>query len=169
MGAFCRVMKETTATITFESTSPDETRRLGRVLGSVAKPGDVFALIGTLGAGKTELVKGVASGLGVADESGVNSPTFVLVNEYDGRLHVYHVDAYRLGGTTELKVIGFEEICQSGGLVVVEWADRVESLIPSRALWTAIEVTGDRTRRMVLTGPFDEVKRIESGLSTPAE
>lgn len=164
MGALCRDMSAATAEIAFESTSPEETRRLGRVLGTVSAPGDVIALVGTLGAGKTELVKGVAAGLGVTDDGGVNSPTFVLVNEYEGRLHVFHVDAYRLSGMSELNGIGFDEMCHSEGLVIVEWADRVANLIPDGAVWITIELTGNRTRRMVLKGPFEAVTQIESGL-----
>jgi len=132
------------------SHSVDDTLRIGRRLGAALSPGDVVALVGGLGAGKTHLTKGIALGLGVPDDRLVSSPTFVLVNEYAGCLPVHHVDAYRLDGPAQLEALGFDELCASGGVVIVEWADRVRAAIPSTALHIEMIITGDTQRRLLL-------------------
>ena len=112
------------------SNSPVDTIELGRRLGGQLKGGEVLAISGTLGTGKTHLIKGIAAGAG-ADESGraVNSPTFVLVNEYAGRLDIYHIDAYRLDSPEQFETIGFDDYCYPGSVVLIEWADKVEALL----------------------------------------
>ena len=132
------------------SKSVGETLEIGRAVGARLVAGDTVALVGILGAGKTHLVKGIAGGLGVTDERLINSPTFVLVNEYEGRLHVYHVDAYRLKTVPELEWLGFEEMCGSGGVVVVEWADRVAGAVDSLALWIELAIVGEEERVLAL-------------------
>jgi len=134
--------------LNFTTRSVDQTQALGRRLGALLQPGDVVALVGQLGAGKTYFVKGVAVGLGVADDRQVNSPTFVLVNEYKGRMPVHHLDVYRLGEPEELTALGFDEICSSGGVVIVEWADRVREVMPERTVWVEIAVTGAEEREV---------------------
>jgi tRNA threonylcarbamoyladenosine biosynthesis protein TsaE len=114
------------------SRSAAETRAVGRSLGRVATPGTLLALTGPLGAGKTQLAKGVAEGLGV--ESVVNSPTFVLMNEHDGRLRLFHVDAYRLGEPEEALAAGLLDERQAEGVTVVEWADRLTGWLPQDRL-----------------------------------
>jgi tRNA threonylcarbamoyladenosine biosynthesis protein TsaE len=114
------------------STGPDETRELGRALGAAAFPGMVLALVGELGAGKTQLAKGVADGLGVA--SVVNSPTFVLMNEHVGRLRLFHVDAYRLGEPEEAIAAGLLDDREVEGVSVIEWADRLDGWLPVERL-----------------------------------
>ena len=114
------------------STSPEETREIGRVLGAAAFPGTVLALIGQLGAGKTQLAKGVAEGLGV--RSVVNSPTFVLMNEHAGRLRLFHVDAYRLGDPEEALAAGLLDDREVEGVSVIEWADRLDGWLPVERL-----------------------------------
>jgi tRNA threonylcarbamoyladenosine biosynthesis protein TsaE len=116
------------------------TRAFGRALGREARPGTLIALIGELGAGKTQLAKGVAEGLDVP--SVVNSPTFVLMNEHVGRLRLYHVDAYRLGQPEEAVDAGLIEDRQSDGVVVIEWADRLEGWLPADRLEIAISGDG---------------------------
>jgi tRNA threonylcarbamoyladenosine biosynthesis protein TsaE len=116
--------------------SASETRAVGRTLGRAATPGTVLALIGPLGAGKTQLAKGVAEGLGV--ESVVNSPTFILMNEHDGRLRLFHVDAYRLDDPEEAVAAGLLDERQAAGVTVVEWADRLEGWLPEDRLEIAI-------------------------------
>lgn len=111
------------------SHSVDETIALGRAMGKQLQGGEVIALAGTLGTGKTHFIKGLALGLDVADADVVTSPTFTLINEYEGRLPLYHADAYRLEKAEQLAALGFDEICSGMGVVVVEWADRVQSLI----------------------------------------
>ena len=115
------------------------------------RSGDVLALIGPLGAGKTQLVKGIAAGLGVIDLRKVNSPTFVLVNEYQGRLHLYHIDVYRLSHGGELHALGFDEMCSSSNAaVVIEWADRVEDALPDNHVRIHLHVAGPDRRELVL-------------------
>jgi len=111
------------------SHSVDETIALGRTIGKQLQGGEVIALEGTLGTGKTHFIKGLALGLDVADVDVVTSPTFTLINEYEGRLQLYHADAYRLEKADELAALGFDEMCGGLGVVVVEWADRVRSLM----------------------------------------
>ncbi len=108
--------------------SPAETIALGEKIGAGLKGGEVIALIGNLGTGKTHLIKGIAKGAGVADESGVNSPTFVLVNEYSseaGGLEVYHIDAYRMESVAEFEGLGFDDLCYPTSVVLIEWADKI--------------------------------------------
>ena len=112
--------------------SPGETRAIGRALGREAGPGTLIALVGELGAGKTQLAKGVAEGLDVPTV--VNSPTFVLMNEHAGRLRLYHVDAYRLTDPEEAVDAGLIDERQSDGVVVVEWADRLDGWLAADRL-----------------------------------
>jgi len=114
------------------SGGPDETHEIGRQIGANADAGTVLALIGPLGAGKTQLTKGVAAGLGVTEV--VNSPTFILMNEHVGRLRLYHADAYRLGGAEEAWAAGILDDRQTDGVTVVEWADLLEGWLPLERL-----------------------------------
>ena len=129
------------------SDGPSATRAIGRALGREARPGTLIALIGELGAGKTQLAKGVAEGLEVPTV--VNSPTFVLLNEHVGRLRLYHVDAYRLAQPEEALDAGLIEDRQSDGVVVVEWADRLEGWLPTDRL--EITIRGDGADPMART------------------
>jgi tRNA threonylcarbamoyladenosine biosynthesis protein TsaE len=134
--------------LTFNLESEQDTERVGRALADVLPPGTVVGLIGTLGAGKTRLVQSVATALGVP-AGGVTSPTFVLVNEYrQGRMPVFHFDTYRLKDDDEFLQLGPEEYFDSDGITFVEWADRVEHLLPEDRVEIEIEVTGDTTRRV---------------------
>jgi tRNA threonylcarbamoyladenosine biosynthesis protein TsaE len=144
----------------WETQSVAETLALGERLGRALSPGTVVGLIGTLGSGKTHLVKGIARGNGLADGSAVTSPTFVLVNEYPGRLHLHHIDVYRLGGADDLDALGFDEMTKSGGAVLVEWADRVKELLPADHLTVSIEITGETARRMEMRAGGDSANRI---------
>ncbi len=140
------------------STSVEDTLAIGSRLGIAAQPNDVIALTGPLGAGKTHLAKGIAAGLQVNDPRVVNSPTCVLINEYPGRLHMYHVDVYRLAGSAELAALGFEDMCDADGLVVVEWADKVQDLLPADSLSIEMMATGENSRQLRLTpgGPHSK-------------
>jgi tRNA threonylcarbamoyladenosine biosynthesis protein TsaE len=127
-----------------------EMERLGAALGDVLPAGTVVALIGTLGAGKTRLVQAVAVALGVPRDA-VTSPTFVLVNEYrQGRLPVFHFDTYRLKDDDEFLELGPEEYFDAGGLVFIEWADRVTHLLPADRIEITLELTGDTSRRVAV-------------------
>jgi tRNA threonylcarbamoyladenosine biosynthesis protein TsaE len=109
--------------------SPDQTIELGRKIGSQLKGGEVIAVCGPLGSGKTHLIKGIAAGAGADDSKHVNSPTFVIVNEYKGRLDIYHIDAYRLDSVADFEMLGFDDFCYPQSVVLIEWADKVESVL----------------------------------------
>ena len=129
----------------FISSSVAETIAAGRQYGRNAVKGDVFALTGDLGAGKTQFVKGFVAGLGSSAE--VTSPTFVLVHEYeDGRLPVYHFDFYRLGNSEAVLRLGFDDYVFGDGVSLIEWADRYSNLIPQEAKWLSFELKGENTR-----------------------
>lgn len=130
---------------------------LGQALGRCLVGGMTVGLIGPLGAGKTQLVKGIALGNALDDQCRVTSPTFTLVHEYRGRLTLIHIDAYRLAGGAELLTLGFDEMIRPGAAVVVEWADRVRPVMPEDTLWVDITPTGDTVRsvRMSATGVRD--------------
>lgn len=141
---------------TFTSQGLADTDRLGRMIAEVAKPGEVIALVGTLGAGKTRLVQAIAVALGNAADS-ITSPTFVLVNEYTaGRLPVYHFDVYRLKDDDEFLELGSEEYFDREGITLVEWGDRVEHLLPKRATVIEIETGADDQRTMTIRGSIGE-------------
>lgn len=135
------------------SRSAQETQAFGERLGARLGRGDVVACIGPLGAGKTCFLQGLARGLGVMAD--VTSPTFVLVNQYRGRLPVYHVDAYRTGSLTELVDLGLEEMLHGEGVTVVEWADKLLPLLPPRTITVTIAGLGDEPRQIELAGPAE--------------
>jgi len=120
------------------------TRAWGSEIARLCRAGDVVALCGPLGAGKTTWTQGFAQGIGV--EGSVRSPTFALCHEYVGRVEVLHIDLYRLSGADEAEDLGFFERVGSDGVTVVEWADKFPSLIPGHALWLRLEHDGDRRR-----------------------
>jgi len=128
--------------------APDEaaTARLGAALADALPDGTVVGLCGTLGSGKTRLVRAIAEASGV-DPRIVVSPTFVLIHEYHGRRPIYHLDAYRLHDEDEFLQLGPDEYFDSPGLTLVEWAERVEGCLPAERIEIQIEVTGRQSRR----------------------
>jgi tRNA threonylcarbamoyladenosine biosynthesis protein TsaE len=134
------------------SRDPADTRSIGRALGNAARPGTLLALIGPLGAGKTQLAKGVAEGLGITGV--VNSPTFILMNEHAGRLRLYHADAYRLGDPEEAAAAGLLDERQAAGVTVIEWADRLDGWLPDERLEIEIEVGPTEAARELLWRAF---------------
>ncbi len=120
----------------YETNSAKETFALGERLGREAVAGSVLCLDGDLGVGKTVFTQGFAHGLGVSDY--VNSPTFTIVKEYEGRLPLYHFDMYRLGEESELLEIGYEDYFYGKGVCVIEWPERAAGLIPEEADWLRI-------------------------------
>jgi len=131
------------------------TDALGFALGTLLFPGAVVALNGQLGAGKTRLVRAIAAGLGVRNLAAVNSPTFALIQEYAARLPIAHFDTYRLGSAREFAELGVEEYFAAGGVCLIEWADKVEGLLPADRLTVTLTVTGEmsRTATFVAGGP----------------
>lgn len=127
----------------------EATAAAGEALGRDLRAGDVVALYGELGAGKTCFVQGLVRGLGV--EGRATSPTFVLVNEYRGRLPVHHVDAYRTASLSELIDLGLLDLMGGDGVTLIEWADRAESLLPAGTVRVRIEGLGDEPRAITIT------------------
>ena len=128
-----------------ESSGPEETRRLGQALGRAAEAGDVILLSGELGAGKTVFVQGMARGLDF--QGPVSSKSFVLLGEYAGRITPYHADLYRLESPAEVQELALEEI-SGDGVLVVEWPERGDVVLPEKRLTLRFEVTGPETRRI---------------------
>ncbi|MFQ5731508.1 MAG: tRNA (adenosine(37)-N6)-threonylcarbamoyltransferase complex ATPase subunit type 1 TsaE [Planctomycetaceae bacterium] len=143
----------------FPSRSEDETRQIGATLAAALAPGDVVALIGDLGAGKTRLVQAVAEALGV-DRADVTSPTFVLIQEYDGRIPLYHFDTYRLNDLDEFLELGAEELFEGDGVCLVEWADRVADALPADHLRCEIAIAGEQQRILHFTATGPRSQRI---------
>ena len=136
------------------SNSPQETYDLGRLIAKNLKDGDVAALSGTLGSGKTSLVKGIANGLGI--EENITSPTYTIINEYrkndSNSPPLYHIDVYRLSGDKDFEDIGGVEILNSEGISLVEWSERIPKSLPDNAISISIEITGPSSRLIKING-----------------
>ena len=143
-------MSATRATVHLTVDSAEAMQELGARLGRAARAGDVLALYGDLGAGKTCLAQGVAAGLGVAGP--VTSPTFILIAEHPGQLPFYHVDLYRTDRLEEILALGLDELFDGDGVTVVEWAEKAESILPARAVRVRIRGAGDEPREIEVEG-----------------
>ena len=139
------------------SDSPDRTRQLAAALAAVARAGDRLALVGPLGAGKTQFAKGFATGLGIVEV--VNSPSFTLMAEYHGRLTLFHQDLYRLAGTAEAIAGGLLDERQDEGVTLLEWADRLDVELDPARLSVTIEPLEDEVRRIALAGEGEMAER----------
>ncbi|MBM4273139.1 MAG: tRNA (adenosine(37)-N6)-threonylcarbamoyltransferase complex ATPase subunit type 1 TsaE [Deltaproteobacteria bacterium] len=142
----------------YNSRSPEETRRLAAALGTWLAPGDIIALTGELGSGKTEFVHGLAAGLGVPSQTPVASPSFTLAHEYPGRLALTHLDLYRLENLSPEMLPDLEEYLHGGRVAVVEWAERAASLLPADHLEVRLTITGSQERELTFVshGPRSE-------------
>lgn len=120
-----------------ESFCPEDTFKLGKKLGAKAKKGDIYCLKGDLGVGKTVFTKGLAEGLDI--KQNITSPTFTIVNIYEGRLPLYHFDVYRINEVEEMYEIGYEEMFFGDGVCLIEWAEIIENIIPKSAIWIDIK------------------------------
>ena len=132
-----------------------DTEQLGHLLGEIAKAGDVIILNGSLGAGKTALTQFIGAGLGIPTDCYITSPTYSLMHEYQGRLAMYHMDLYRLATEEEIEDLGFPEYIDGDGLTVIEWPDRLGSLMPDEYLEINLELQDDaeaRTARISVAG-----------------
>ena len=136
-------------TMEFFSRSPEQTRRVGMRLGGLLQPGDIVCLQGDLGAGKTTLVQGLAQGWGSLDP--VSSPTFIIVNVYrrPDESQLFHMDAYRLESAPEAAELDLDEMLFQGS-VLVEWPERIQSILPEDHLWISFEYVAEETRRMLI-------------------
>ncbi|MBU3188646.1 tRNA (adenosine(37)-N6)-threonylcarbamoyltransferase complex ATPase subunit type 1 TsaE [Clostridium bowmanii] len=149
----------------FVVTTVDETYKIGEQIGMLVNSGDIICLIGDLGTGKTHLTKGIAKGLEIEDH--VTSPTFTIVNEYTGRLKLYHFDVYRVNDPDEIEAIGFDEYIFSDAVSIIEWANYIEELIPPNNLTITIEKLpefGDNYRKISFIysdNRYDYIKEIK--------
>ncbi len=139
------------------SESPEDTLDIGRIIGENLTGGDIVALTGELGAGKTYLTQGIAKGIGIPEGYYVTSPTFTLINEYPGRIPLYHMDVYRLSGSRDLEDMGYKEYFYGDGVVVIEWAEKVDDIIPAEALLINLEHCNGNKRKIRIS--------CESGMS----
>ena len=145
------------------SKSAEETKTIGKFIGEVLKPNDVLALFGELGAGKTVLVQGLALGLGVSDTPA--SPSFVIANEYTGKIPLFHIDLYRLSEGAEIEELGLEEYFSKDGVAVIEWAERGRELLPENSVNIKIEVLDESRRKIKISGgDSDRFKFVLRGL-----
>ena len=166
-------MSTSAAELILHSESPEATLAIGRALGRAAEPGLVVALIGPLGAGKTQLVRGVAEGLEVPDSRAVSSPTFVLIQEYAGRLPIYHFDTYRLTRPDQFTDLGPEEYFEGDGVCLIEWADRVFAHLPNDRLEIQLVLRGESARDLYLSASgkrsfrvLEQLQAVHSGPRT---
>ena len=135
------------------SGSPERTFEIGESIGRGLKRGDILALSGELGSGKTCFTQGLAKGLDVPAQYNVTSPTFTLLNEYPGRLKLSHLDVYRLSGAQDIEEIGYEDYFFGPGVIVIEWAEKIEQLIPDYGIWIFFRHVDENTREIVIAGP----------------
>ena len=130
--------------------SRDGTISLGERIGRSLKAGDIVALHGDLGAGKTTLIQGIARGLGV--KGWVTSPTFTIINEFKGRLVLYHIDLYRIDKMEDALEVEIEEYFEKGGVTVIEWSEKIRPLLPARTIEINIEIVSDNERKIKIKG-----------------
>ncbi len=121
----------------YESYSYNDTQKIAAEIAGSLKGGDFIAMYGDLGAGKTAFVQGLAKALGIT--SNITSPTFTIINEYEGRLPLYHFDVYRIADCDEMYEIGYDEYISGDGVCIIEWAELIEEMIPENAVWIKIE------------------------------
>lgn len=136
--------------MTFICKSESDTKELGRRLARTAKAGSVISLRGSLGAGKTVFAKGFAAELGITEA--IVSPTFTLVQEYEGRMKMYHLDLYRLSGEDEFESMGGEDFLYSDGVTLIEWSEKIDSMLPDDTIHVEIGIQPDLTRKIEITG-----------------
>jgi tRNA threonylcarbamoyladenosine biosynthesis protein TsaE len=155
------------ATLELTSHSPDDTLKLGAHLGKLASGGDVFLLVGSLGAGKTCLTQGIARGLGIKEHT--PSPSFVLIRQLYGRLPLYHIDLYRLDRINEIADLGLDDYLYGDGVCVIEWAEKGLSLLPREHLLVEISYLGDTGRRLRLKPLGERYQKMLIGLKSNYE
>ncbi len=148
-----------------ETHSEQQTELLGQTLANVVQPGTVIALIGPLGAGKTRFSQAFSVAMGVHSDE-IRSPTFVLIHEYQGRLPIYHFDTYRLKDQDEWLELGADEILASGGVCLIEWADRVAELLPADRINIEISVIGESVRRFHIQATGEKSAAMVANIDT---
>lgn len=133
--------------LSFKTNSAEETIELGKKIGSMLKPSDIIAMEGTLAAGKTTITKGIAGALGIEDN--ITSPTFCLISEYYGsKMPLYHMDVYRLDGPEDFLNLGVEELLFGQGVCIIEWSEKIKSVLPSKTITLSITPEDDGSRKI---------------------
>ncbi len=150
--------------IVIQTKKVSETIRIGKKIGNLLRAGDVVALVGELGVGKTQLIKGLAEGVNVDKSTYVSSPSFTLVNEYRGKWPFYHIDLFRLNLEKEAEELGLEDYIYGEGITAIEWADKVPSLLPEEVLWIEIDYWDQNSRRIEITPKGKRYEEIIEGL-----
>lgn len=147
----------------YKSESPEETQSLGKKIGKTLQQGDVIALIGDLGTGKTCLTQGIARGAGIAPDEIVSSPSYILINEYNGKVPIYHIDLYRLENSEQIAELGLSEYVEGDGICIIEWAERMAEALPDTCIKIRITLTSGNTAHTdaeasesILDSPEDE-------------
>ena len=135
--------------------SPEETRELAARLAAELRPGDILALNGPLGSGKTCFVQGIARGLGVTERY-ITSPTFVLIREYQGRVPLYHIDLYRLAPGIEIGMLGLDEYLDGDGITAIEWSEKMEEILPGRTIEISLDCLDEMLRKITIIFPKEK-------------
>jgi len=146
------------------SRDSEETFHIGKILGENLKKGDVVALTGELGAGKTALAQGIARGLGVPEEYHITSPTFTLINEYPGRFILHHLDLYRLSEIRDLEELGYEEYLEGNGVMVIEWAEKIRSILPDDTLFIFLTYLDQNEREIDISSGVNKTALFSAAL-----
>ena len=159
-----------------QTRSTSGTLRIGKSIGKLLLPGGVVALVGELGSGKTQFIKGMATGAGVGKPTYISSPSFTLINEYPGRIPFYHIDLFRLEWEKEAEELGLEDYFQGEGITAIEWADKIPSLLPKEMLLIHIAYTGKNIRSIEIIAKgkrylnlIDQIRSSELGIRRQKE
>lgn len=147
-------------TVEIVSVSAQQTWDLGLSIGKKLKEGDILALSGELGSGKTCFTGGLAGGLGVDEKYRITSPTFTLINEYPAKYNLYHFDVYRIKNYSEFEDLGYEEYFCGKGVVVIEWAEKISSILPADTISVNFEYLEENGRRIIMKGPYERLKEL---------
>lgn len=147
-------------TVEIVSVSAQQTWDLGLSIGKKLKEGDILALSGELGSGKTCFTGGLAGGLGVDEKYRITSPTFTLINEYPAKYNLYHFDVYRIKNYSEFEDLGYEEYFCGKGVVVIEWAEKISSILPADTIFVNFEYLEENGRRIIMKGPYERLKEL---------
>jgi tRNA threonylcarbamoyladenosine biosynthesis protein TsaE len=153
-------MNQKNTKIEIISVSADQTWEIARFMGGKLRKGDVLALSGELGSGKTCFTGGLARGLGIDEKYRITSPTFTLISEYQGRFKLYHFDVYRLNGYSEFEDLGYEEYFCSNGIVVIEWAEKIVKILPANTFFISFEYIDENRRKIIIKGDKSRVKEL---------
>ena len=153
-------MNQKNTKIEIISVSAEQTWEIARFIGGKLRKGDVLALSGELGSGKTCFTGGLARGLGVSEKYQITSPTFTLINEYPGRCKLYHFDVYRLNSYTEFEDLGYEEYFSGKSIVVIEWAEKIIQVLPADTFFISFEYLDENRRKIIIKAPKSRLKEL---------